>query len=116
MTYNLFIDDIRNPDWRECVLSGCDQSLDWVIARSSEAAKAIVMEKGMPTRMALDHDLGLAPNGSFDDTMIFLKWLANEYWDGASAIPSKISYHTANPIGQQRMMTFMKSWKKSLNI
>ncbi len=111
MTYNLFIDDIRNPDWRECVLSGVDPDLEWVIVRNSLEAIDYVSKHGMPERMALDHDLGYV-NDRFDTVPNFLKWLANEYWNGTDPVPD-YTIHSANPIGVENMRSFMDSWKKS---
>jgi len=54
MSYNLFIDDERNPE--EVFYLRRDEwyGLDWVIARSSNEAWNIVKERGLPDRMALD--------------------------------------------------------------
>jgi len=116
MSFNLFIDDVRDPYFRECRLSGVDPRIDWVVVRNSNEAKAAVLERGvMPDRMALDHDLGFVPGIGLDETPIFLRWLANEFWDGQAKIP-EYTIHSANPVGVQRMMAFMESWKKSANL
>ena len=54
--------------------------------------------------MDLDHDLG-----GEDTAMVFLHWLANEYYD------AEIEYrvHSQNPNGAQNIVSFMESWKKS---
>lgn len=107
MTYNLFIDDIRDPHYRECRQSGVNPRLEWVIARTSEEAKKIVLERGMPDRMALDHDLGCV-----DTVPKFLHWLAYEYFEDGMKIP-EYTIHSANPVGANNMRSFMESWKKS---
>lgn len=119
MTYNLFIDDIRDPHYRECRQSGVNPRLEWVIARTSEEAKKIVLERGMPERMALDHDLGYVEveqagelTFKVDEVPTFLKWLVNEFWNGSDKVP-EYTIHSANPVGAQNMRAFMESWKKA---
>ena len=83
---------------------------NWVVCRSSEEAKSMVLEYGPPARMSLDHDLG------YDDTsMVFLKWLANEYCveNDKNQVPEYV-VHSANPVGTKNIISFLESWKKSL--
>jgi hypothetical protein len=67
----------------------------------------IIRENGIPDFMSLDHDLG-----GEDTTMIFLKRLVAEIWDGQST-PPKYQVHSANPIGTQNVISYMESWIKS---
>lgn len=92
----LFVDDIRNPTEE-----------GYVIARSSDEAIMIVKEKGWPEFMSLDHDLG-----SDDTTMVFLKRLVDEIWDGKKSPPNYF-VHSANPVGSLNIKSFMDSWKRS---
>lgn len=102
--WNLFLDDIRNPNLDYCFdLTGIH------IARNTEEAKSLVLNNGMPEFMFLDHDLG-----GNDTTMKFLNWLVYEYWDGKMNIP-QYSVHSSNPCGVQNILSFMESWKKSIN-
>jgi len=59
--------------------------------------------------MSLDHDLG-----GDDTTMVFLKRLVNEVWDGKTN-PPDYAIHSANPIGSKNIQSFMESWKKVFN-
>jgi hypothetical protein len=107
----LFLDDIRNPKFVYDETLSLDSECwftKWTVARSSEEAKRLVLEKGMPTLMSLDHDLG-GPDTSID----FLSWLAREYWDGESAVP-RFKVHSANPEGSKNIRAFMDSWRKSI--
>jgi hypothetical protein len=97
MIYRLFLDDIRNPP---------DE--DWIVCRSTQEAVDIIKERGIPDFMSLDHDLG-----GEDTTMVFLKRLVNEIWDGQST-PPKYQVHSANPIGTQNIISYMESWIKSI--
>jgi hypothetical protein len=94
--YRLFLDDVRNPPDK-----------DWVVCRSTQEAIEIIIQKGMPDFMSLDHDLG-----GDDTTMVFLKRLVNEVWDGKSN-PPNYQVHSANPIGTQNIISYMESWIKS---
>lgn len=92
----LFIDDIRNP------------SEDYIVLRSSEDAIQFIKQNGWPEFISFDHDLG-----GDDTTMVFLKRLVNEVWDGKTMPPDYI-VHSANPIGSKNIVSFMESWKKSI--
>jgi len=92
----LFIDDIRNP------------SEDYIVLRSSEDAIQFIKQNGWPEFISFDHDLG-----GDDTTMVFLKRLVNEVWDGKTMPPDYI-VHSANPIGSKNIVSFMESWKRSI--
>jgi hypothetical protein len=107
-TWKLFLDDIREPSYvyRDSDDPEVHPSV-WTVARSTEEAKAMVQAKGMPSLISFDHDLG-----GNDTAMVFLGWLAREYWDGESPIPMwKI--HSDNPVGRQNIRSFMRSWHES---
>lgn len=106
MTYTLFIDDEREPRMPfegELI----------VVARSSNEAIELIKSNGWPGRLLLDHDLSLDANGQPDTTMIFLKRLVNEVWDGETPPPA-YTVHSMNPQGKANIISFMESWKKSL--
>lgn len=113
MSYNIFIDDERNPkmvfDLEAEDNCGCNYGQTFVVCRSTNEAMKVVSARGMPTFMALDHDLG-----GNDTAMNFLKWLANEYWDGSSPIPD-YSVHSSNPAGRANIISFMETWWKVAN-
>lgn len=83
---------------------------EFEICRTILEAQNIVRERGMPEFISFDHDLG-----GDDTAIVFLKWLAYEYWDGKSPIPD-YRIHSANPIGQKNIESFMRSWRKSLDL
>lgn len=92
----LFLDDLRDP-----------QDGNFTIARSTEEALTLAKES-WPTFMSLDHDLG-----GEDTTMVFLRRLVNEVWDGLKQVP-EYRVHSANPVGKENIISFMESWKRSL--
>ena len=98
MTYNLYLDDLRNPP----------ADRDWLVCRSSQEALNRIMDIGMPSFVSFDHDLG-----EDDTTMVFLRRLVNEVWDGKTAIPD-YQIHSANPVGSLNIHSFMDSWRRSM--
>lgn len=97
MSYKLFIDDERSPP---------DET--WVVTRSSYDALDYIETNGMPNFISFDHDLG-----GEDTTMVFLKKLVEYVWNGTDS-PPDYKVHSANPVGSQNIISFMESWKKSL--
>lgn len=75
-------------------------------ARSTEEARKLVVEHGMPWTMDLDHDLG-----EDDRTMDFLKWLEETYPNGPVPVTS---VHSRNPEGAKNILSFVNSWQRSL--
>lgn len=98
MTWNLYIDDLRTPP----------ADRDWLVCRSSQEALNRIMDIGMPSFVSFDHDLG-----EDDTTMVFLRRLVNEVWDGKTAIPD-YQIHSANPVGSLNIHSFMDSWRRSM--
>lgn len=100
MGYNLYLDDIRTPP--------ADRA--WVICRSTDAALSLISEQGYPAFISFDHDLG-----GEDTSMVFLRRLVNEIWDGGTPPPA-YQIHSANPVGVENIRAFMESWKRSMNL
>lgn len=97
--YSMYIDDVRNPP-----------PGDWVVVRSSNEALECVQKNGMPAFISFDHDLG-----GDDTTMVFLRMLAKELLFNYSN-PPKYIVHSSNPVGKLNIISFMDSWKKSLDL
>jgi hypothetical protein len=85
VSYKLFIDDERFP-----------VTDDWVIVRTSQDAIAAVQERGFPTFISFDHDLG-----GDDTSILFINWLTDELIDERIQIPSDFDYyvHSQNNVG-----------------
>jgi hypothetical protein len=95
----LFIDDIRDPP-----------EGDWIVVRSSSEGIEHIKANGMPCFISFDHDLG-----GEDTTMVFLRKLVETVWDGSEK-PPEYTVHSANPVGSQNIISFMESWKRSINL
>lgn len=90
-SYRLYIDDIRTP-----------QSDFDCIVRTSQDAIAIMEEKGCPSYISFDHDLG--PDSEYDSDFI-VQWMIEKDLDNPNWIPSNFSFHvhSANPIGKKNI-------------
>lgn len=84
----------------------------FIPAISSAHAQKLVEELGMPSEMDLDHDLGRIDNRfpGKDDCLIFLHWLAER---NCISQPPKYHVHSENPVGRERIKSFMESWWKA---
>jgi len=90
MGYKLYIDDVREP-----------RTNGWVIARSLDEVKEICGEKGKPSHVSFDHDMG---EGEPDGVEI-VEWLIDNNY-----IPDNSwNVHSANPIGSKNIKNKIKS-------
>lgn len=92
----LYLDDIRNPKNKNCI-----------IARTYEQAQELILSNNQFDEWSFDHDLGAEKSG-YD----LLKWAA-EY--ALSKWPKgKVISHSANPIGRENMEYFIKNVEQQL--
>lgn len=78
-----------------------------MVVRSSDEALLYIQNNGMPAFISFDHDLG-----GDDTTMVFLRKLVDS--DYGNDFPPAYEVHSANPVGKKNIISFMDSWKKSL--
>lgn len=100
MTWVLFIDDDRFP---------VDETN--VIARSVEQAIALMEEKGCPSTIMFDHDLGDNVPTGFD----LAKWLVEKDLDCDNKfIPDGFEYfiHSQNPTGEDNIRGLLNPFLK----
>lgn len=102
MGYNLFLDDLRDVDSRDCVTTTC--GYDFVVARSSAEATALLTQYGVPDRLALDHDLG-----DDDTALVYLRVLADTLLLCPATPTPEYTIHSANPVGRNNIHAFMTS-------
>ncbi len=123
MEWNLYLDNNRTPK----------NTSKWVVARTVDDAKELVLANGCPKEFSLDHDLGYVLNGklllevdSLDQIpeelrsqakelpngYEFCKWLTEEDYYGKINIPEDVifNYHTANPVGEKNMRSTMERY------
>lgn len=122
MSWNLYLDDLRNPPGD-----------GWTLARDMADAQKLFETLGVPHRASLDHDLGIhycrscafsdGEEPCLDDRtasftcgctchvplpsgLDFLKWIhATQYWPLL-----RPTVHSANPVGSRRMEQFINDF------
>ena|SRR6266403_112113 len=101
MTYNLFLDDLRDPP-----------AGDWLVVRSYEEACQTVMERGWPRLVSFDHDLGRTPSGELGKTGFdFAKFLVERDLEECSLpVDFQFVVHSANPIGAENIASYLRSY------
>jgi hypothetical protein len=98
MTYNLYIDDERNPRV---------STRNWVIARSGEQVFAILREKGCPEFVSFDNDLGEEIEG-YD----IAKFLVEQDLNNPGYIPDNFHFivHSANIIAGKSIWALLTNY------
>lgn len=91
MSYNLYLDDVRDPE----------TDRDWVIVRSFDEFTETIEERGVPEHMSLDHDLGW----NVPDGLDCVNWMIEN-----DIVPESWNIHSANPIGARNMESKLSQW------
>lgn len=102
MSWNLFLDDIRNP------AHGNANGDTYTIARSTADAKDMVEEMGVPKHISFDHDLG-----GNDTAMEFVKWMIErDISNQGNSIPDNFTFivHSANPVGALNIQSLLNNY------
>jgi len=127
-TYNIFLDDVREPDWVTLYKNDPTYNkLKWIVVRSHDEFINYVSENGMPKLASFDHDLAdehyqvtvAAIRNGFDISKDFeektgydsVKWLCDYALDKNISLP-EMRFHTANYIGFKNMSTYYKNFIK----
>jgi hypothetical protein len=102
MTYRMFIDDERFPP---------NDGKEWVIVRSSYEAMVMVANRGVPSFVSYDHDLG-----DKDTSMIFIHWMINRYLDAdINSFPTEFAVHSQNPVGARNITNILLNFIETLD-
>lgn len=93
----LYLDDKRTPS----------DVQEWIVAKTVQHAKNLVMYMGIPSFISFDHDID--ENGTGYD---FAKWLVEQDQDGKYEFPDNFRYqvHSANPVGAQNIKGLLDSY------
>lgn len=127
-TYNLFLDDIREPNWViQYKTDPTYNKLDWVVVRSHDEFIKYITENGMPRLISFDHDLadehyvvydrinaGLKstlPDFKEKTGYESLKWVCDYALDNDCQL-SDMMFHTANYVGMKNMVTYYSNFIK----
>lgn len=125
MSYNLFLDDVREP-WQvgnyilPVELRSLYRLREWVIVRNYGGFIACIKEKGLPDMVSFDHDLaeihyrgGLETFGYYEETGLdCMKWMLNYIQDNSLPLPETILVHSMNPIGAENIQSLLNNFKK----
>lgn len=103
MTYCMFVDDIRNPDW---IYPDLDTD-DWLVCRTMQEAQDVIADLGWPNWISFDHDLGENEPTGYD----LAKWLVNQDLD-THAMPANFDFavHSANPVGAANIQGLLTNY------
>lgn len=103
----LWVDDIRNPPTN-----------DWVVARTVSTAIHAIAQFGVSVKeISLDHDIshqvsiGTKLERPFpcDETFTPVAWFIAFYYKNATIPAPRITIHTSNPDGAQKMRSIILS-------
>lgn len=110
MTYNLFIDDERDPidvTWGSVGEKHIYKNYEWIIARNWDEVLELVVTLGFPERISFDHDLGEEKYTGYD----IAKKLTEMIMDGIP-LPDNFIFHvhSKNPVGSENIKAYMQNF------
>lgn len=116
MSYNLFLDDVRQPSdvtWTD-IPDG-----PWSVVRNYADFVRAVENRGMPDHISFDHDLAEEHyqnqlGGKFTEKtgLDCAKWLTEHCMTFGYRLPA-YSVHSMNPVGKERIKAFLESFKQN---
>ncbi len=123
MSYNLFLDDIRDP---EVVTWVSLPKVEWTVVRSFKEFTDVLKKKGIPNYVAYDHDLcdqhyqpvkvlnqrNIDYNKYKEKTGYeCCKYLVNECMKRGIKHP-EFAVHSMNPVGARNIMDYVEQYNK----
>lgn len=109
MSYNLFLDDIRNPN------KFLKDIRTWVVARSYNEFVKIILKEGLPKFISFDHDLPFQqPDVDYYKERTgydCAKWLI-EYCNANGLDIPKYQVHSMNVEGTKNIKSVLESYKR----
>lgn len=111
MSYNLFLDDLRNV---KMVYKNLTDD-DFIIVRNFHDFKKVILEKGLPELISFDNDLGLDENNIIaEDGYACAKWLV--YDSGIDLRNLKFNVHSANPVASKQIQGLLDNYIRHLRV
>ncbi|MFA6923854.1 MAG: cyclic-phosphate processing receiver domain-containing protein [Bacteroidales bacterium] len=109
MNYKLFLDDFRNA---KTIYPHLEET-DFIIVRSFNDFKRVIIEKGLPEFISFDNDLGLDEKGKVAlDGYACAKWLVYESEIDIRNLKFKV--HSANPVAKEQIKGLLNNYIKNL--
>lgn len=111
MSYTLFLDDIRFPG---DVRYDYGPYKDIIICRNVDDAIWTVQQRGIPSFISFDHDLGDDHPVMESTGYTFAKLLCSYIMDRNLVLPDKFGYyvHSMNPVGARNIQAYMDNFVK----
>jgi hypothetical protein len=112
MTYNIFIDDERDPSdvtWANSLAVQYMYTVhDWMIARNWNEVQDIILTFGMPATISFDHDLGENEPTGYE----IAQKICEMVMDGIEELPENFSFmvHSKNPVGAENIYEYMNNF------
>lgn len=102
MTWNLFIDDERDPP---------NDGREWVIARSGREVMNYFLNLGMPSYISFDHDLGRDEGTGYDIAKLLVDIDMKTPHD-VYKFPADFDFyvHSQNPIGKANIEAYLNNY------
>lgn len=116
MTWNLFIDDERtlaDVTWAPGHVQEKYRNEEWVVCRNVQAAFDEIFNRGMPSFISFDHDLGQNELTGYDLTKVLVEdalVLEDEFYQ----FPQNFDFyvHSKNPIGKANIEGLLNNYLK----
>ena len=126
MSYNLYLDDFRDPiDSSYYRNEPVYANLDWIVVRNYNEFTKKIEELGIPDVISFDHDLAdvhyekqdFDYNDETQEKTGYhcAKWLIYYCIDNKKDLPAMILVHSMNPAGTQNIWSLFNSYWKSLS-
>jgi hypothetical protein len=127
MSYNLYLDDFRDPiDSAFYLKAPIYSSAEWKVVRNYDEFVKTITELGVPELISFDHDLADA-HYNHQDNIIYneftektgyhcAKWLIDYCIDNNKKLPATILIHSMNPAGSANIKSLFDSYIKSLEL
>lgn len=135
MSYNLFLDDQRDPSKTKYFDTRKNEWLDlppyhWVVVRNFNEFVECIKNKGMPRCISFDHDLDrehyvnyfIAQSTGVNDLNYSsskektgfhaARWLVEYCLDYDKPLPDEIYLHTFNPLGRENIKSILENYRE----
>lgn len=121
MSYNLFLDDFREPEDAFDYTHNQLYLIGWVVVRSYEEFVNHIEKNGIPVAISFDHDLAdvhYRKKTDYDDENAektgyhCAKWFINYCIDNNYDIPETILVHSMNPVGKLNIQSLFDTYEK----
>ena len=123
MSYNLYLDDVREPWQSGNYVYPIDirhhyRIKEWIIVRNYDSFVNYITEKGLPNLVSFDHDLADIhyDTDSYEESIEktgydCAKWLIEYCVKNNKELPEFL-VHSANPIGAENIKNILNNFKK----